>query len=277
MLALVPTNDHQYTYGHVDRAPRSVSESARTPLLEVCDLVVEFPSAGRVLDGVTLSLDVGERLALVGASGCGKTTLARAILNLQPPTSGDIRIGGESIYALKPAALKALRQRVQGVFQDPGGSLNDRMRVGTIVGEPLLVLRGLRGTELAQAVGDLLESVGLEPSDAKRWPHQFSGGQKQRIAMARALSIEPDLLICDEPTSALDVSVQARVLNLLMRQQRERSMAMVMVTHDLPVAVQTCDRIAVMENGRIIEDRPARELVDSPRSDTTRAFLMASH
>ncbi|MCH2136126.1 MAG: dipeptide/oligopeptide/nickel ABC transporter ATP-binding protein [Phycisphaerales bacterium] len=254
-----------------------MSESARTPLLEVCDLVVEFPSAGRVLDGVTLSLDVGERLALVGASGCGKTTLARAILNLQPPTSGDIRIGGESIYALKPAALKALRQRVQGVFQDPGGSLNDRMRVGTIVGEPLLVLRGLRGTELAQAVGDLLESVGLEPSDAKRWPHQFSGGQKQRIAMARALSIEPDLLICDEPTSALDVSVQARVLNLLMRQQRERSMAMVMVTHDLPVAVQTCDRIAVMENGRIIEDRPARELVDSPRSDTTRAFLMASH
>ncbi len=166
---------------------------------------------------------------------------------------------------------------MQAVFQDPGGSLNGRMRVGTIVGEPLEVLRGVSGPELVERTAQLLLSVGLSPDDANRWPHQFSGGQKQRIAIARALSVEPTLLICDEPTSALDVSVQAKILNLLMDLQQERGMAMVMVTHDLAVAVRTCDRIAVMDHGRIVEDRPARDITNTPEHTATASLVAASH
>lgn len=254
-----------------------IGSTTKNPALLVADLVVDLPGTGRVLDGVHLCVDHGETVALVGASGCGKTTLARTILALQQPVSGTVHVEGEAIHTLSGDALRGCRRRMQAVFQDPGGSLNGRMRVGTIVGEPLEVLRGVSGPELVERTAQLLLSVGLSPDDANRWPHQFSGGQKQRIAIARALSVEPTLLICDEPTSALDVSVQAKILNLLMDLQQERGMAMVMVTHDLAVAVRTCDRIAVMDHGRIVEDRPARDITNTPEHTATASLVAASH
>lgn len=247
-----------------------------TPALAVKDLIVEHPGVGRVLNGVNLTVGAGETVAIAGASGCGKTTLARAVLGLKTPVSGSIHIDGISLLGLRGAALRQVRTRMQAVFQDPGGSINERMRVGDVIGEPLQVLRGLRGRALNDKVADLLEAVGLNPSDADRWPHQFSGGQKQRIAIARALSVEPKVLICDEPTSALDVSVQARILNLLLRLRDERGMAMLLVTHDLAVAVNTCDRIAVLEAGRIVEDKPARTLLDAPEHEVSQALVDAT-
>jgi ABC-type glutathione transport system ATPase component len=247
-----------------------------TPALTITDLVVEHDGIGRVLDGVSLTIAPGESVALVGASGCGKTTLARAVLGLKEVVSGSINIEGTSMLGLRGAGLRQVRMRMQAVFQDPGGSINERMRVGEVVGEPLLVLKGVRGTALKAAVAELLEAVGLDPADASRFPHEFSGGQKQRIAIARALSVAPSLLICDEPTSALDVSVQARILNLLIRLRDDRDMAMLMVTHDLAVALHTCDRIVVLEAGRIVEDRPAADLLDSPEHELTKALVAAS-
>ena len=247
-----------------------------TPALTITDLVVEHDGIGRVLDGVSLTIAPGESVALVGASGCGKTTLARAVLGLKEVVSGSINIEGTSMLGLRGAGLRQVRMRMQAVFQDPGGSINERMRVGEVVGEPLLVLKGVRGTALKAAVTELLEAVGLDPADAGRFPHEFSGGQKQRIAIARALSVAPSLLICDEPTSALDVSVQARILNLLIRLRDDRDMAMLMVTHDLAVALHTCDRIVVLEAGRIVEDRPAADLLDSPEHELTKALVAAS-
>ena len=244
--------------------------------LELQDLVVDLPGVGRVLHSVSLRLDPGETVALLGPSGCGKTTLARAVLRLLQPTSGDILLEGTSLLSCSKARLRQCRSRLQAVFQDPGGSLNERMKVSDVVGEPLQVLRGVKGDELRTRVGMLLTSVGLQPEDGNRWPHQFSGGEKQRIAIARALSVEPTVLICDEPTSALDVSVQARILNLLRHLQGERNMAMLMVTHDIAVAARTCNRIAVMDKGRIVEDRPARELVDTPEHELTCALLDAT-
>lgn len=243
--------------------------------LDIQDLVVDLRGAGRVLHGVSLRLDPGETLALLGPSGCGKTTLARAVLRLIEPTSGDILLEGTSLLTCSKAQLLQCRRRLQAVFQDPGGSLNERMRVADVVGEPLQSLRGVQGEPLRKRVASLLESVGLQAKDAARWPHQFSGGEKQRIAIARALSVEPSVLICDEPTSSLDVSVQAHILNLLGRLQQERNMAMLMVTHDIAVAGRTCDRIAVMDQGRIVEDRPARELIDAPEHAMTCALLEA--
>ncbi len=254
-----------------------IGPATQSPALLIANLVVDLPRTGRVLDGVNLQVDHGETVALVGASGCGKTTLARTILALQQPVSGTVHIDGQPIHDLRGDALQGCRRRMQAIFQDPGGSLNGRMQVGTIVGEPLEVLRGVKGPELVERTAQLLLSVGLSPDDANRWPHQFSGGQKQRIAIARALSVEPSLLICDEPTSALDVSVQAKILNLLMDLQQERNMAMVMVTHDLAVAVRTCDRIAVMDHGRIVEDRPARAIADTPEHAATASLVAASH
>jgi ABC-type glutathione transport system ATPase component len=247
-----------------------------TPSLTITDLVVEHDGIGRVLDGVSLTVAPGESVALIGASGCGKTTLARAVLGLKEVVSGSIYIEGASMLGLRGAALRQVRMRMQAVFQDPGGSINERMRVGEVVGEPLLVLKGVRGTALKAAVAELLVAVGLDPADADRFPHQFSGGQKQRIAIARALSVAPSLLICDEPTSALDVSVQARILNLLIRLRDDRDMAMLMVTHDLAVALHTCDRIAVLEAGRIVEDKPAGDLLDSPEHELSKALVAAS-
>ncbi len=247
-----------------------------TPILEAKDVVVAFPEAGRVLDGVSLQVHAGETVALVGASGCGKTTLARCLLGLQPVHSGQIHIGGINLATANHRDMKRIRRCMQAVFQDPGGSLNERMRVGEIVGEPLRVLRGVSGSGLRTAVAELLEAVGLDAADADSFPHRFSGGQKQRIAIARALSVEPDVLVCDEPTSALDVSVQARVLNLLGDLQRDRGMAMLMVTHDLAVAACTCDRIAVLQDGQVVEDRPTRALLDAPMHAASTALVNAS-
>lgn len=245
-------------------------------LLVVDDLVVDLPGTGRVLDGVSLHLQPGETMALVGSSGCGKTTLARTVLGLQQPVSGRVRIAGHDLIGARGATLKTIRRTMQAVFQDPGGSINDRMRIGDIVGEAAMVLTGLRGAALRDKVLGLLESVDLDPSLADSWPHRLSGGQKQRVAMARAIAVEPALLICDEPTSALDVSVQARVLQLLGELQRSSNMAMLMVTHDLAVAGEVCDRVAVLDEGRIVEDRPVDDLLRAPEHPVTCALVEAS-
>jgi len=229
-----------------------------SPLLVVDNLHVRFRdrSNGAWVDavrGVDLTLAAGRTLGLVGESGCGKTSLARSILRLIPAHTGHVHFEGQSILELSERALRPLRRRMQIIFQDPGGSLDARMKVGAIVGEPLLVHRMARGAALRTRVGQLLEQVGLDPADASRYPHSFSGGQKQRIAIARAMATEPSLIVCDEPTSALDVSVQASILRLLRELQASTNVSYLFITHDLAVARCMCDEIAVLQDGRVVE------------------------
>jgi len=247
-------------------------------MLELEGVRKHFPlgrgRAVRAVDGVTLSVARGEVLAIVGESGCGKSTLGRLALRLIEPDRGRVRLGGEDLLALKPAALRAQRRRMQLIFQDPFGSLDPRMTVEAAVMEPLR-LHGLhRGRERAR-VAELLERVGLRPELARRWPHEFSGGQRQRIAIARALATEPELVIGDEPVSALDVSVQAQVVNLLADLIRELGLTFVLISHDLGVVRQIADRIAMMYLGRIVEEGPAEEVLRRPRHPYTRALLAA--
>jgi ABC-type glutathione transport system ATPase component len=255
------------------------------PLLVVRDLVVSFPDrsgarfgrAGtlRVVDGVSLELQRGTSLGVVGVSGCGKTTLARAILSLVPVESGRIEFEGTDVATLSTKAMKSMRRRAQLVFQDPGGSLNARMRVRDIVGEPLIVHRLCQKNELQDRVTTLLESVGLDGDAGDRYPHAFSGGQRQRIAIARALAVGPDLLVCDEPTSSLDVSVQAQVLNLLRGLAETQGLTYLFISHDLAVVRHMSDRIAVMDKGKIVELGDADEVVQNPQHEKTRALLAA--
>ena len=246
------------------------------PLLEVEGLRVRFPSTVEpVVNDVSFTLHAGRTLGLVGSSGCGKTTLARAVLRLIPAQAGRVTLEGISLLDLSARAMKPMRRRMQIVFQDPGGSLNERMRVGDIVGEPLLVHDSIRGSELRNRVAVLLERCGLDADAADRYPHSFSGGQKQRIAIARAIALSPALLICDEPTSALDVSVQARILHLLATLQAEDGMACIFITHDMAVVRHVCHEVAVMEAGRIVERGPVPEVLDRPTSDITRQLLDA--
>jgi len=254
------------------------------PVLELIDLAVRFPvrrgllqrTVGHVaaVEGVDLALRAGETLALVGESGCGKTTLARAALRLIEPSAGDVRVRGESIRGLSGEALRRKRAAMQIVFQDPFSSLNPRMRVGEILEEGLLALRPeLDRAGRAAQLDRLIDQVGL-PADARdRYPHEFSGGQRQRIAIARALAVEPALLICDEPTSALDVSVQAQILNLLADLQRERGIAYLFISHNLAVVGYLADRIAVMYRGRIVEEDEATALMARPAHPYTRLLL----
>jgi oligopeptide/dipeptide ABC transporter ATP-binding protein len=224
------------------------------------------------VDGVSLVVNKGETLGIVGESGCGKTTLGRLILDLIPITSGSIIYDG---LELKKMRNKDIRKKMQIVFQDPGGSMNPRMTVRSIVSEPLIVNGYSDGAEMTKKVGDLLESVGLQRNHMTRFPHEFSGGQKQRVALARALALEPEFILLDEPTSALDVSVQAQVLNLLDEIQKERNLTFVFITHSLNVVHHISDRVAVMYLGKIVELAETDALFERPAHPYTHALLSA--
>jgi len=253
-------------------------------LVDVRRLVKEFPTAGklfrrgapfRAVDEVTFQVNAGETFGLVGESGCGKTTTGRCLLRLIEPTSGEIRINDMDVRALSGGDLRRARRHFQIVFQDPYSSLNPRMRVGQIVREPLIIHRiGTRDEQRAR-VASLFELVGLDPADAEKYPHQFSGGQRQRIGLARALALEPSLVICDEPVSALDVSVQAQVINLLLDLQRRLGLTYLFIAHDLRLVRQICDRVAVMYRGRIVELAAAERVFSAPQHPYTKALLSA--
>lgn len=256
------------------------------PLLQVHQLKTYFPvkrgllkrTVGQVraVDGVSLHVDSGETLGLVGESGCGKTTVGRTILRLIPATSGSVKFNGENVFAANTSAMRQLRQQMQLIFQDPVGSLNPRMTVGKIVGEPLVVHHVARGTELHDRVAVMLRRVGLSPDYVRRYPHEFSGGQRQRIGIARALILEPSLIICDEPVSALDVSIQSQILNLLDQLQQEMGLSYLFIAHNLAVIEHFCNRVAVMYLGRIVELADRDVLYESSRHPYTRALLSAA-
>jgi oligopeptide/dipeptide ABC transporter ATP-binding protein len=253
-------------------------------LLQVRDLVKHYQAGGffraaappvRAVDGVSFEVKRGETLALVGESGCGKSSVGRTILRLQEPTSGSAIFEDSDVFALDRRALRQLRRRMQIIFQDPYSSLNPRMRVGSAVAEGIEIHRLATGTEVGRRVEGLLREVGLDPGYARRYPHEFSGGQRQRIGIARALAVEPSFIVCDEPVSALDVSVQAQVLNLLSDLQRDRGLAYLFIAHDLAVVRQIAHRIAVMYLGRIVEQGDRDSLLSEPRHPYTVALLSA--
>lgn len=258
---------------------------APAPLLVVQDLVKHFPirkglvsrtvGAVRAVDGVSFSIQPAETYALVGESGCGKTTTGRSLLRLIEPTSGQVRFDGEDVLALPPAALRSFRRRMQIIFQDPYASLNPRMTVQDTIADGL-VIHGI-GTpaEQAQRVLHLLERVGLQPDYANRYPHEFSGGQRQRLGIARALALEPSFIVCDEAVSALDVSVQAQVINLLQDLQQDFGLAYLFIAHDLAVVRHIANRIGVMYLGLLMEEAPCDELFDNPLHPYTQALLSA--
>jgi ABC-type oligopeptide transport system ATPase subunit len=254
------------------------------PLLEVRNLVKEFSrkhgffraaSTVRAVDGVSFTIAEGETFGLVGESGSGKTTTGRCILRLIEPTSGEVRFKGEDVLSFSRARLRQSRRDMQIVFQDPYSSLNPRMRVGSIVEEPL-VIHGIgdRASRRARAA-ELFELVGLDPEQLRRYPHQFSGGQRQRIGLARALALNPSLIIADEPVSALDVSVQAQVINLLMDLQERLTLTYLFIAHDLRLVRHICERVAVMYQGRIVEMGATESLFAAPAHPYTRALLSA--
>ncbi|MDQ2669121.1 MAG: ATP-binding cassette domain-containing protein [Gemmatimonadota bacterium] len=255
-----------------------------TPILEVRDLVKYYESGGlfraaappvRAVDGVSFEVGRGETLALVGESGCGKSSVGRTILRLQEPTSGTARFDGVDVFALGRQELRQLRRRMQIIFQDPYGSLNPRMSIGQAVAEGIEIHRLARGAEIGRRVEALLAEVGPDPSYARRYPHEFSGGQRQRIGIARALAVEPAFIVCDEPVSALDVSVQAQVINLLADLQERRGLSYLFIAHDLAVVRQIAHRIAVMYLGRIVEIGPTEAVLRNPRHPYTQALLSA--
>ncbi|RLS87697.1 MAG: ABC transporter ATP-binding protein [Planctomycetota bacterium] len=255
-------------------------------LLEVKNLKTWFPvrrgllqrTVGNVkaVDDVSFFVRRGETLGLVGESGCGKTTVGRTILRLIPNSGGEVHFDGKDVLAAGALDLRKLRREMQIIFQDPGGSLNPRMRVGGIISEPLEV-HGITKSEdeTRERVGELLVKCGLWKQAADRYPHEFSGGQRQRIGIARALSLNPRLIVCDEPTSALDVSIQSQILNLLADLQQEMGLSYLFISHDMAVIHHICDRIAVMYNGKIVEEGTRDEIINAPKHEYTQALLSA--
>jgi oligopeptide transport system ATP-binding protein len=254
-------------------------------LLEATNIVKHFPIKGGVfmkeiaavkaVDGVSLTIDEGETVGLVGESGCGKTTFGRAILRLEEPTSGDIYFEGESILNYDKNKMQALREKMQIIFQDPFSSLNPRKTVSHIIGEPLLVHGMKSRKKREERVLDLLRVVGLRKESMRRYPHQFSGGQRQRIGVARALALNPKLIVCDEAVSALDVSIQAQVINLLKDLQDGFGLTYLFISHDLSVVEHVSDRVAVMYLGKIVEFAPSQALYKTPLHPYTQALLSA--
>ena len=268
-------------------APVSATSKQDQPiLLEVKNLKTWFPirrgilqrTVGHVkaVDDVSFFVRRGETLGLVGESGCGKTTVGRTILRLIPNSGGSVRFDGRDVLSAGALDLRRLRREMQIIFQDPGGSLNPRMRVGGIIGEPLEV-HGLTKSadETRTRVEELLVKCGLWKQAADRYPHEFSGGQRQRIGIARALSLQPRLIVCDEPTSALDVSIQSQILNLLGDLQDEMGLSYLFISHDMAVIHHICDRIAVMYNGKIVEEGTRDEIINAPKHEYTQALLSA--
>lgn len=257
----------------------------KTMLLDVRNLIKSFPLKKNGLfqerqyvhavNGVSFSLKRGETLGLVGESGCGKTTAGRAILRLIEPTAGVINFEGRDVAGFTEKELKEFRREAQMIFQDPYASLNPRMTVGDIVGEPLLVHHMGKKAERTDRVVEVLQKVGLEPSYMQRFPHEFSGGQRQRIGIARVLTLNPRLIIADEPVSALDVSIQAQIINLLVRLQEEFHLSYVFVSHDLAVVEHLSDRVAIMYLGKIVEIAPSRSIYANPQHPYTQALLTA--
>ncbi|CAN5291222.1 ATP-binding cassette domain-containing protein [soil metagenome] len=268
------------TPGSADAEP-----ARREDLVRVRDLHMHFADEGgifarggdpvRAVDGVTFEIRRGETLGLVGESGCGKTTVGRALLRLYEPTSGSVEFDGTDVGSLDPKGLRKLRRRMQMVFQDPYSSLNPRQNVTNVVGEPLKVHGIAKGRELEERVAELLGVVGLPEGAGNRYPHEFSGGQRQRIGLARALALNPDLIVADEPVSALDVSIQAQIVNLLEDLQDQFDLTYLFIAHDLAVVRHISDRIVVMYLGTIVEVSPADELYTSPLHPYTLALLSA--
>ena len=257
-----------------------------SPILQLHDVKTHFPVESgfllrrqtgvvKAVDGVSLGVQRGEVLGLVGESGCGKSTLARTILQLIPTTAGTVILEGRNLTAASAPELLAARRDLQMVFQDPFASLNPRMTVFATLAEPLLVHRTVPAGQVAGRVAALMERVGLSPRFLQKYPHEFSGGQRQRIAIARALALEPKVIIADEPVSALDVSIQAQILNLLSRLCREMNLALIFIAHDLSVVKHISDRVAVMYLGKIVELGPAADVIERPRHPYTRALVSA--
>jgi peptide/nickel transport system ATP-binding protein len=258
---------------------------AETLLLEVKHLKKHFPIKGGVfsktigyvyaVDDINFTLEKGETLGLVGESGCGKSTTGRTILRLIEPTDGMISFEGQDITHLDKSAMRALRREMQIIFQDPYASLNPRMTVGSIIGEPLEIHKIAKGSEKEERVASLLQKVGLRAEDMRKYPHEFSGGQRQRIGIARALALNPKLIVCDEPVSALDVSIQAQVINLLEDLQAEFGLSYLFIAHNLNVVEHISDRVAVMYLGQIVELASDEELYKNPQHPYTEALLSA--
>ncbi|MFA7665768.1 MAG: dipeptide ABC transporter ATP-binding protein [Burkholderiaceae bacterium] len=267
------------------RSAASPAQAPGTPLLEVRNLSKHFAirqgllgrstAKVRAVDGVSFRIEQGETLGLVGESGCGKSTTGKMILRLIDPSGGTINWGGRSIEKLSPARMRPVRRELQAVFQDPYSSLNPRMRAGEIVAEPLRNFGSLRGKQIESHVAALFDRVGLRPDQLIKYPHEFSGGQRQRLGIARALSVQPKLIVCDEPVSALDVSVQAQVINLLIDLQEEFGLSYLFVAHDLAVVEHISHRVAVMYLGEMVEIAPKKSIFAAPLHPYTEALLSA--
>jgi oligopeptide transport system ATP-binding protein len=276
----------------INQSPAIPAIADGEPLLAIRDLKVHFDLGGgglvdkligsnpvkrivKAVDGVTLDIYPRETLGLVGESGCGKSTLGRAILHLTTPTAGEVLYKGNDLAHLSGKALREHRRHLQIIFQDPYASLNPRMTVGQIVGEPLETFRLARGREAEKRVQELLETVGLSKRFVKRYPHEFSGGQRQRIGIARALAVDPDFIVADEPISALDVSIQAQIMNLLDRLRREKHLTYLFISHDLRAIRHVSDRVAVMYLGKLVELADAKEIYAEPLMPYTKALISA--
>jgi peptide/nickel transport system ATP-binding protein len=245
-------------------------------LVEAHGLVKEYGAAHRVVDDVSFAIRRGETLGLVGESGSGKSTVARMLLRLVEPTAGEVKYEGRNLLVVSPQELRTLRRRMQVVFQDPYAALNPRMRVGEILAEPFAIHNERPGGGLAARLAEMLRTVGMDGSALGRFPHEFSGGQRQRINIARALALRPQFLVLDEPVSALDVSVGAQVVNLLRQLQREHGLTYLFISHSMPLVRYLCDRVAVMQRGRLLELGDCEQVCNSPKEEYTRRLIAAT-